>query len=105
MKIIGRFYFKQTTSGNLIGEFSNNFSTHNIAECANIKKGYDKPFQGEYKTIWFEDGENSLNLKIELKQSTDNIYSLLWFNEEKNVFWGEGFLVDNLLIGDYRDFE
>ena len=106
MKIVGRFYFKQTISGNLIGEFSNNLSSRNLTECANIENKIDEPFCGEFKTAWFENEVNSLNLKIEIKDiSINNIYKLTWSNKTRIVFWGEGFLVENMLIGDYRNFE
>lgn len=108
MSILGRFYFKQTNYRNLIGEFSNNESKINLSESANILEFYGEQFIGKYRTTWFEFSVNTLILEITFKESTNNnIYSLTWRNEENNniIFWGEAFIVDNILIGDYRDFE
>jgi hypothetical protein len=105
-RIIGRFYFKQTKSGNLIGEFSNNMSPINLTECSNINSKFNEDFCGDFKTIWFENKENLLNLKIERRDINDNnIYKLTWSNNGGVIFWGEGFIVDDILIGDYRNFE
>ena len=106
MSITGRFYFKQTDSGNLIGEFSNNKMIVNSTESADIVKIKVNVFIGDYKSSWIENGEvELLNLRIELKTNT-KIYKLIWFkaNAEEPAFWGEGFLVDKMLIGNYQDF-
>ena len=71
MSITGRFYFKQTDSGNLLGEFSNNSMSVNSTESADIVKNEANAFIGDYKSSWIEDGEAELlNLKIELKINT-----------------------------------
>jgi len=104
---IGRFYFKRTQNGNLIGEFSNNFSSSNSTESADaITRTTD--FIGNYETTWGERASAVFgNLSITYKPgSGDSIYILEWTDEENNkMFIGEGFVVDNMLIGDYRDFE
>jgi hypothetical protein len=107
MSVIGRFYFKQTKNGNLIGEFSNNHTNENITECANIKSEFDKnnKFIGNYETVWMESKANFLILKIEYKTVNKQIFKLTWSNSNKIIFYGEGFIVDKILIGDYRDFE
>ena len=109
MNLIGRFYFKQTENGNLIGEFSNNFTDENITECANIKSTYDKKnkFIGNYQTTWIENNAKLLNLKIEYRTENKEIFKLTWTNPKSDeiIFYGEGFIVDKILIGDYRNFE
>lgn len=107
MSILGRFYFKQTTYGNLLGEFSNNKISVNLTESANIIENYVGKFTGKFKTTWFQDVQHNLNLEITFRENTNNnIYSLTWTDEKnKIVYFGEGFLVDEILIGDYRDFE
>lgn len=104
--ILGRFYFKQTVNGNLLGEFSNDESPRNVCECSNIVSGLDEPFIGQYRSTWFERTAQSLTLEIGFKEDTNNtIYTLQWRNNRRIIFHGEGFLVDDILIGDYRDFE
>lgn len=102
--IIGRFYFRLTTSGNLIGEFSNNLSLKNSTESADRIKGSATSFLGEYQSTWHEGGQSELlTLSIQTKPSAQNIFSLTWYDANGVNFWGEGFIVDRLLIGDYRD--
>ena len=106
-KLIGRFYFKCTNNGNLIGEFSNNISSGIYSESADLnvtdKKGED-PFIGNYISTWRENGRpKSANLLIEYKLDTNSqIYSLTWKLKGNINYFGEGMLCDNILIGDYR---
>ena len=97
-KVIGRFYFKKTINGNLLGEFSNNGLKENITESADLIENMDKAdFEGLYNTTWYEDGACSAKLKIE---STNGIYSLRW--SEGGSFEGRGMLYENnILIGNY----
>jgi hypothetical protein len=104
-KLIGRFYFKRTDNGNLIGEFSNNTSVRNAGESAEVICSSDK-FIGEFHSTWYEDGLPCLaKLKIDFKPGTNNtIYSLRWEVTDGEGYWGEGILCDGILIGDYRDY-
>ncbi len=106
MNLIGRFYFKQTKNGNLFGEFSNNLTNKNFTECANIISNFDKKvrFIGNYKTVWFDEKYESLNLNIEYKTENKEILKLTWINpvSKQSIFNGEGFIVDKILIGDYQ---
>lgn len=104
--VLGRFYFRQTSNGNLLGEYSNTLMNHNRTESADIISDFNLPFIGKYRSTWFEQSAQSLELEIEFKiNSNDRIYNLTWRNTRSVVFRGEGFLVDNILIGDYRDEE
>lgn len=104
--LIGRFYFKKTANGNLLGEFSHNRSEINSSESADILN-YSDDFIGTYFTTWQENNApRSANLKIEFKQGTgDRIYKLTWTLDNKELFLGEGFLCDKILFGDYRNFK
>jgi hypothetical protein len=115
-KIIGRFYFKKTSSGNLIGEFSNNACNRNYTESAVLKsqipddagpeKADEGEFAGDYSSTWFDEKSGSVlaELNISKRPNCKNIFSLKWSG--KNIsFWGEGMISDGILIGDYRDFE
>ena len=103
MNVIGRFYYKQTRNGNLIGEFSNNKSERNYTESANILSGFFAEFIGNYTATWNENAPTSLDLIITNKPSTNGIFTLTWSENGKAIFKGEGFIVDNILIGDYQD--
>jgi len=103
-KIIGRFFFKQTTNGNLIGEFSNNSSTKNSTESSDLLTPKNT-FVGEYNSTWQDNGTAFFaKLFIEHKANSTEIYSLEWKRDNKIIFWGEGFICDGILIGDYRNF-
>ena len=101
-KIIGRFYFKLDDNENLSGLFSNNLHTKNYPENATRISG--KGFTGEFNASWTDElGSFKANLKIALKGESDDIYTLHWSNESIK-FYGEGFIVNGILIGDYRNF-
>ncbi len=105
--ILGRFYLRQTPTGNLIGEFSNNSMNRNATESADLIDGFTNNFIGVYNSTWFEDSAQHLTLRIEAKANTNNmIFILRWSNPANvDVFFGEGFIIDNLLIGNYWDSE
>ena len=103
-KVLGQFYFKQTTNGNLIGEFTNNSTIKITAESATLIKR-TSGFVGTYSSTWEHENEACITvLTIDLIKKTENLYSLRWVGDGYK-YWGEGFIVDNMLIGHYRDFE
>jgi hypothetical protein len=101
--ITGRFYFKQTSNGNLIGEFSNDKSTGISTESADLLGCNNIGFLGTYNSTWRENRTPSFaDLEITHKPNTNNkIFTLKW--RGKSNFDGEGMLCDNILIGDYHD--
>ena len=104
--LIGQFYFKQSVNGNLLGEFSNNQSSINTTESADIIHHNISDFRGTYNTTWQEDGEPFFaTLTITFKSNTRGIYSLEWRRNNTIIYWGEALIVDNILVGHYRDFE
>ena len=106
--INGRFYYMQTESGNLMGEYSNQMSKSNTPESAELIKG-TKPFIGCYNSTWFEriDGESvSMILTIDFKpESKGRILKLIWQVNGEDQFYGEGFIFNNILVGNYWDPE
>ena len=104
--MIGRFYFRRTINGNLVGEFSNNHSTAIQTESAE-RNGRGTNFIGTYQSTWNDDdGPTTAVLTIRFKPRTNTrIYLLIWREVKGATFWGEAMLCDDLLIGDYRDFE
>ena len=101
-KIIGRFYFKIDINNNLVGVFSNNLHTINYSEFAQRLLG--SGFTGEFNSTWTDDlGTFHAKLKINLKPHSLDIYTLQWSNGLIQ-FFGEGIIIDNILIGDYRNF-
>ena len=109
-KAQGRFYFKLTTSGNLLGEYSNQLMARNEPECSSRVHGELSSFCGEFISTWQEDeGPASARLVIGTKAANPNkcgIYSLKWFEHPKEgadqlSFEGEAMLSDGMLIGNY----
>lgn len=109
MDIIGRFYFKQTSNGNLIGEFSNNVGKKTFTESADIIEDDNEIFEdeavdvfiGKYKSSWQEKGKPQFaELEISFKHEPA-IYQLEWKRDNKEIFKGEGMLCDDILIGNY----
>jgi hypothetical protein len=108
----GRFYFRLTDNGNLIGEFSNNHSVHSQTESAERRPQNDivpeSPFGfiGTYQSTWFEaatDEPMSTRLKIAYKDDFHQIFTLQWIrpNCDKPLFEGEAMIAEGLLIGNY----
>src|SRR6266496_3286170 len=104
-KIIGRFYFKQTSNSNLIGEFSNDHSDRILTESADLRDDSRKSrngssYIGDYYSTWQEDGKPILaDLTITAKPegTNSNLFSLTWRRHGKPVFEGEAMLCDNIL--------
>jgi hypothetical protein len=104
--IIGRFYFKRTTSGNLIGEFSNNTMNRNCTEGADRIYPDTGTFVGTYMTTWSEINTPQVSQMVIMpKSGCINIFTVEWTDlANKNIiFSGEGMMVHDILIGDYRD--
>lgn len=99
--VSGRFYFKQTSNGNLLGEWSNNHETRVFTESADLISDYDEKagkFVGSYNATWQEGGQaHFATLKISRSGSQ---FKLEWRGQAK--FDGDGMLCDDILIGDYR---
>lgn len=112
--IIGRFAFKKTKNNNLIGEFSNIktdiISTESADIVKNINPNENIDFCGIYETTWQENGKPHL-LKLHISCKTKNslgmvIYKLEWKNKKgSDVYIGEAFVFDDILVGDYRNFK
>lgn len=108
--ISGRFYLKISANGNLLGEYSNNFSTACSAEAAEREGRTGKTrgkrnfqFLGVYRSFWVEeDGPREAKLTISLNPRGEGIFSLYWeaVNHSQD-FEGEGMLCDEILIGNY----
>ena len=102
--LIGRFYFRKTTEGNLIGEYSHRDCTRSYAEAASrVDNGND--WQGEYTTCWVEPPQlqvQQAQLTITRKAASANLFQLEWNGVDGNeLFKGEAMLSNDLLIGDY----
>ena len=107
--LVGRFYFKKSHNGNLTGEFSNNRINFVSSESADVQDNEaNTDFVGTYNTTWQQEGQPFFcKLIISYRQNTSQrIYSLEWRGNDGNLmFVGEGFVFENTLIGDYRDFQ
>lgn len=106
-KITGSFYFRQTETKNLIGEYTNNCLSIILTECSNYcgNNERNEEFIGQYITVWHDknEGTQTMNLEITFKEgSNKKIFTLKWTDSKgKKVFVGLGFVVDRLLIGSY----
>ena len=114
MKVNGRFYFKKTSNGNLIGEWSSHQSNGEVlTESGDLKCGnldLSEAAQGktcsEYQTTWRENGEAAF-AKLEISRN-NLLFTLKWTNitiggqTKQHTFTGEGMLADGIVIGDYR---
>jgi hypothetical protein len=109
-KVQGRFYFKLTESGNLLGEYSNQFMVRNDPECSSRTEGDILSFCGEFISTWQEDvGPVEAHLVISTRAANPSKcgnYSLKWSElskgiKGKEVFVGEAMLSDGMLIGNY----
>jgi len=98
-KIRGRFYFKKTTNGNLIGEWSNYEDAHIYTEGADAKLPGNENYDGYYFSTWQENGVPQF-AELEIKRDGSK-FSMVWRENETNKFVGEAMLCDNVLIGDY----
>lgn len=108
--LAGRFYFKLTSNGNLLGEYSNNRSRSCSAESAERALelegqvgGGAARFVGIYRSVWQEDGgvAHTAILKIDPKAGCDGIFTVYWSSPESDSFEGEAMLCDEILIGNY----
>jgi len=108
-KVIGHFYLKKTVNRNLLGEFTNETTENIFTESADLQSPIgDDSFSGIYLTTWRENRDSYIyELRVSINEKSNNLkYNLLWKNiKDSNViFIGEGFLVNNMLIGHYRTF-
>jgi len=110
-RFIGRFYFKKTANGNLIGEYSNchPLTTRSYAEAA-TRTSSGSDWVGDYTTTWCEAPNNrcvSAKLEIRTKPDCVGIFVLRWNSGSgpngKPLFSGEAMLCDDMLIGDYTN--
>lgn len=103
-----RFYFKLTSSGNLLGEYSNEGTLRSRPESALRKDTCEtEGFRGEYTSTWYEPEETrtvAALLKIQHKPSSPDQFTLVWSDLKFSdvLFSGEAMLCDGMLIGDYR---
>lgn len=112
-KVQGRFYFKLTESGNLLGEYSNQFLVRNEPECSSRVEGQTNTFYGVFISTWWESNDAvARRLEISPKAAIPNqpqpagLCSLRWLkspndSKSKEEFVGEAMLSDGMLIGNY----
>lgn len=102
-KVRGRFYFKLTESGNLVGEYSHWAIPENRPESALRMKSDTPPtFAGTYTSCWFEPQEGEpVSATLTIDKRTPAVFTLHW-KMPRNEFRGEGMLCDGVLVGDYE---
>ncbi len=95
---VGSFYFKQTNTGNLIGEFINNESFDIHVESAKLVND-QQLFVGTYTSTWFDE---TLHLATLIISRVGNKFNLDWTDSKSINYEGQGFIADDMLIGYYR---
>ena len=103
-KIAGRFFFKKTDNGNLIGEFSNNDPSSKIStESADLQPEiHNSGFIGTFHSTWQEAGKPFFAVLTISQKTNSKLFTLEWNRNNEPIFKGEGMLVDGVLIGDYH---
>lgn len=111
-ELLGRFYFRITSNGNLTGEFSND--RNNAVQTESADRFSDRPsdfkspeaFLGEYHSTWIEgppDFPMHAILVIAQNKPNPQIFELVWTGQNRNViFRGQGMIAEGLLIGNYQ---
>ncbi|HZM05014.1 MAG TPA: hypothetical protein VFC44_18590 [Candidatus Saccharimonadales bacterium] len=106
-EVTGRFYFKRTTNGNLIGEFSNDGGV--VTESSDLVNG-EIDFHGKsdlpvtFNSTWQENGKPYFaTLVVTRKGKLLDLFDLVWTGKYgAGNFKGKGMLCDDILIGDYQ---
>lgn len=105
----GNFYFKLTTAGHLIGEYSNHANPWARPECAfredDIPDCERRSFEGRYVSTWYEPDSRSaevLILTIEARNDSLLLFNLSWSDRNGRPHYsGQAMLNDGQLIGNY----
>lgn len=106
--LIGRFYFKRTATGNLLGEYSHRGSASRsvYAEAATRTRA-GRGWEGTYQTVWREEPNFTpvfARLEISQAEGSTVLFKVEWFddaNAARRIFEGEAMECDGNLIGDY----
>jgi hypothetical protein len=106
----GRFYFKKTSNGNLIGEFSNHAERGVFTESSDLTTPPDvlaqrnHDYRGTYASHWRE-GQTAFfaDLTISSKPNSTALFCLEWrATGGATNYDGEAMLCDDMLVGDYH---
>jgi hypothetical protein len=105
--LIGRFYFKKTDHGNLIGEYSNRHGNESrvFAEAAS-RMTTGTGWIGKYLSSWHESPRGPAEwaeLSIKRKPGNSGVFVLSWKRGNEELFVGEAMQCDGMLVGDYSD--
>lgn len=114
-RINGTFYFKLTTAGQLLGEYSNADTPRARPECAfrdeESKGAARTTFAGTYTSVWYEptNGGVAVTTKLTIEPKSEPAdpmtqFTLTWTEVASgtDMFQGEAMLNDGLLIGHYH---
>lgn len=105
--LIGRFYFKLTSNGNLVGEYSHRdpSSQRCYAEAATRTSPGGIGWCGEYRTTWCEGPSfEVVSAWLKIEAVTAQIFVVRWLDgkdQNQPLFYGEAMICDGILMGDY----
>ena len=103
MKVFGTFYLKQANDGSIAIGYLNKDAYYPLPKSAiPYEEDKDNYFTGKYKCVWQETSKKTESYLLEIFRK-DNRFQLIWYyeNYSKIIYFGQGILADNLLIGNY----
>ena len=104
----GWFYFKQSDSGNLIGEYGHEYSPLGVyTESGEFVKGDQDILKNpnaknaEFESTWMDPNTTPTWGKLEVERN-GRIFKVKWSYKTGPVFEGKGILCDGVLIGEFH---
>lgn len=101
----GCFHFFKLPNGDLEGGYTNNTLAVILSEVAVAFDEINRGFTGTYNSTWIESNGNQASgvLTVRFIENTGNQkFRLEWVGRNNSGnFTGEGYIVDNMLIGNY----
>lgn len=101
-EIFGSFYFRILANGHLSGEYINNDLRVSLRENASRINPEFNGFEGLYSSSWEEIDGNWVDAILQIRGDQQKLF-LEWRDGLEDLFFGEGFVVNNMLIGCYSN--
>lgn len=105
----GCFHFFKLANGRLEGGYTNNTLRTVLNEVAVPRDEFNRGFVGVYDSTWIDRDGNPASgvLTIEFIINTANQkFSLRWSGvNNTGDFIGEGYIINNMLIGNYKSLD
>ena len=102
--LIGSFVFINQGYGILSSKYHNTGATVPYPETSKRKEdcaATSDLFEGVYTTIWLEAKGQEDKTDLEITRLQNDSYELRWYVDNKDHYYGIGFLHNNELVGSY----